>query len=79
MEFSTLPSQSLLHCSSPFAATRAYETLFSSTSIHHDDRAHMITLEIFTKGFHVLGFDITPGEEADEKHICLSRQGYVRI
>jgi len=49
-----------MDCSSPFAATRAYETLFSSTGIHHDDRAHMITLEMFTKGFYLLGFDLTP-------------------
>jgi len=31
----------------------------------------MITLEIFTKGFYVLGFDLTPDREADEKHISL--------
>ena len=34
--------------SSSFGATRAYETLFSSTGVHHDDRAHMITLEMST-------------------------------
>jgi hypothetical protein len=28
---------------SPFGAARAYETLFSSTGIYHDDRAHTIT------------------------------------
>jgi hypothetical protein len=39
---------------------QVYKTLFSSTGIHHDDRAHMITLEMFTKGFYILGFDITP-------------------
>jgi hypothetical protein len=33
-----------MDCSSPFGATRAYETLFSSIGIHHDDRAHLITL-----------------------------------
>ena len=27
--------------------------LFSSTSVHHDYRAHMITFEMCTKGFHV--------------------------
>jgi hypothetical protein len=37
-----------MDCSSPFGATRAYEKLFSSTRIHHDDRAHMINLDIFT-------------------------------
>ena len=65
--------------SSTFGATRAYETPFSSTGIHHDDRAHMITLEMFTKGFCVLGFDLTTDREADEEHICLPRQGNVCI
>ena len=61
------PSEPLtMDCSSPFGATRAYETLFSSTGIHHDDRAHMITLEMSTKGFYILGFDLTPDREADE-------------
>ena len=68
-----------MDCSSPFGATRAYETLFSTTGIHHDDRVHMITLEMFTKVFYVLGFDLTPDREADEEHISLPRQGNVRI
>ena len=48
------PSQALtMDFSSPFGATRAYETLFLSTGIHYDDRAHMITLEMFTKCLYV--------------------------
>ena len=36
------PSEPLtMDCSSLFGATRAYETLFSSAGVHHDDRAHM--------------------------------------
>jgi hypothetical protein len=54
-----------MDCSTPFAATRAYETLFSSTGYHHDARAHMITLEMFAKGYYILGFDLTPDREAD--------------
>jgi hypothetical protein len=74
------PSQPLtMDCSSTFGTTRAYETLFSSTGIHHDDRAHMITPEMFTKSFYVLGFDLTPDREADEEHMALPRQGNVRI
>jgi len=74
------PSEPLtMDCTSPFGTTRAYETLFSSTGIHHDDRAHMITLEMFTKGYYILGFDLTPDREADEEHISLPRQGNVRI
>ena len=68
-----------INCSSPFGATRAYETLFLSAGIYHDDCAHMITLEMFTKGFYVLGFVLTPCREAPEKHISLPRQGNVRI
>jgi len=46
------PSEPLtMDCSSPLGATRAYETFFSSTDIHHDDRAYMITLEMLNKGF----------------------------
>jgi hypothetical protein len=62
------PSEPLtMDCSSPFGATRANETLFSSKVIHHDDRAHMITLEMFTKCFFVLGFDLTLDRQADEE------------
>jgi hypothetical protein len=39
----------------------------------------MITLEMFTKVFYVLGFDLTPDREPDEEHISLPLQGYVRI
>jgi len=74
------PSEPLtMDCSSPFVATRAYETLFSSSGMHHEDRAHMITLEMFTKGFYNLSFNLTPDREADEEHISLPRQGNVRI
>jgi hypothetical protein len=74
------PSESpTMDCSSPFEATRAYETLFSSTGIHHDDRAHMITLELFTKGFYILGFDLTLDRDADKEHINLPGQGNVRV
>ena len=34
----------------------------------------MITLEMFTKGFYILGFDLTPDRGADEEQ----RQGNVR-
>jgi hypothetical protein len=68
-----------MDCSSPFGVTRAYETLFSSTGIHYDDRGHMINLEMFKKGFYILGFDLTPDREANEEHISLPRQGNGRI
>ena len=39
----------------------------------------MITLEMFTKVFFVLGFDLTPEREADKEYISLTRQENVRI
>ena len=68
-----------MDCSLPYGVTRAHKTLFSSTDIYHDDRAHMITVETFTKGVYILGFDLTPDREADEKHISLTRKRNVRI
>jgi hypothetical protein len=31
----------------------------------------MITLEMFSKAFYILGVDLTPDKEADEEHIIL--------
>jgi len=39
----------------------------------------MIALDIFTNGIYILGFDLTPGGQADEEHMSLPRQGNVRI
>ena len=39
----------------------------------------MITLDMFTKGFYRLGFDLTPDRGADEKHINLPRRGNMSI
>ena len=50
-----------------------------STGIHHDDRAHLITLDMFTKGFYILRFNLTHDREADEEHMSLPCQGTVRI
>jgi hypothetical protein len=38
-----------MDCSTPFGATRAYETLFSSTGIHHDNRAHDYTGDVYKR------------------------------
>ena len=39
----------------------------------------MITLEMFTKRFFILGFDLTVDREADEEHMNLPLQGNLRI
>jgi len=74
------PSEPLtMDCSSTFDANSAYETLFSSTGIQYDDRAHINTLEMFTKSFYVLGFDLTPDREVDEELTCLPCPGNLRV
>jgi len=73
------PEPLTIDCSPPFGDPWAYETLFTCTGIHHYERAYMITLEMFTKGFYILGFDLTLDREADEVHINLPRQGNVLI
>jgi hypothetical protein len=74
------PSQPLtMDCSSTMGVTRAYHTLFSSTGIHYGDRGHMITQEMFTKGYFILGFDLTPDREADEDHYSLTHRGNVTL
>ena len=74
------PSKQLsMGCSLPFWGTRAFETFFSSTGIHYDDHAHMITLEMFIKGFYELGFALTLDRKADREHISLPLQGNMRI
>jgi len=50
-----------------------------NTGIHHNDRVHMVSPEMLTKSFYVLGFDLTPDREADEEHIILPRQGNVPV
>ena len=67
------PEPLTMYCASPFGTNRAYKTLFSSTGIQNDARVHMITLEIFTNGYYILGFHLTPDREADEEHISLPR------
>jgi len=34
---------------------------------------------MFTKGFYILGFDLTHSREANEEHMSLPRQGNGRI
>ena len=73
------PELPIMDYSSPFGATRAYEALFPVTGIYHDEGAHMITLEMFTKRSYILGFDIILDKEADEEYISLPHQGNVHI
>ena len=64
-----------MDCSSPFGATRAYET-FSSTGIHHVGRAHDYITNVY-KWVLRTRVDLTPDRESDE-HIGLPLRGNVR-
>ena len=39
----------------------------------------VLTLDMFTKGYYILYFDLTPDREAGKERIRLPRQGNVRI
>ncbi|GAB0097305.1 uncharacterized protein DMENIID0001_129380 [Sergentomyia squamirostris] len=57
---------------------KAYQTLFSGTGIHYDDRGHEITYEDFKNGNFILAYDLNPDSHAQG---CLSLldQGSIRI
>ena len=59
--------------------SRAYETLFSGTNIHHSDKGHMITPSMFTNGYFMLTFLLTPDLSDDLLHTSLPDRGDVRI
>jgi len=46
--FQNLSEPLTMDCSSTFAVTRVYETIFSSTGVYYDDRAHMSSQTIST-------------------------------
>lgn len=59
--------------------TRAYSTLFSGTGIYHNDKGHQITKSMFSNGFFMLAFDLTPDASGNEVCQGLLNQGTVRI
>lgn len=59
--------------------TRAYHTLFSGTGIHHKDRGHQITKDLFKSGYFLLAFDLTPSGLAHDNCTELNNQGSIRI
>lgn len=59
--------------------TRAYHTLFTGTGIHHKDRGHQITKDLFQKGYFLLAFDLTPSGLGHANCVELNNQGNIRI
>jgi hypothetical protein len=68
-----------MDCSSPLELQELTKHYFQVLVFITMIVLHMITLEMFTNGFYILGFDLTPGREADEEHISLPRQANLRI
>jgi hypothetical protein len=66
------PCRSEMNHPSPFGVTRAKDKLLSNTGIHHNHHSHKITMELFTKGFYRVGFDLSTDREDDEEHVNLS-------
>ena len=59
--------------------TRAYETLFTGTNIHHNDRGHMITPQMFANGYFMLTYLLSPDLTDDLLHKNPVDRGEVRI
>ncbi|XP_055377145.1 uncharacterized protein F54H12.2-like [Condylostylus longicornis] len=62
-----------------FCNSRAYLTLFSGTGIHHSDKGHQISKELFTKGYTILAFDLSPDGLGTDTCQALLNQGVVKI
>jgi len=59
--------------------SRAYLTLFSGTGIHHSDKGHQISKELFSKGYTILAFDLSPDGSGTDTCQSLLNQGVVKI
>ena len=60
-------------------STRGYQTLFKGTGIHHFDKGHQITKELFDSGYFLLAFDLTPDHNNNSNCGNLINQGTIRI
>nr|CAD7424510.1 unnamed protein product [Timema monikensis] len=60
-------------------STLAYDTLFSGLGIHHQNNGHLITRDMFNKGYFMLAFDLTPDSAGQDSHTSLQTEGNVRF
>nr|CAD7591474.1 unnamed protein product [Timema genevievae] len=60
-------------------STLAYDTLFSGLGIHHQKNRHLITRDMFNKGYFMLAFDLTPDTAGQDSHTSLHTEGNVRF
>jgi hypothetical protein len=56
-----------------------YRMLFETSGIHHSNSGLQITHEMYTKGFFMLLFDLTPDRSASESHTTYPENGTIRI
>lgn len=59
--------------------SRGYNTLFKGTGIHHFDRGHMISKELYDSSYFMLAFDLTPDHSHNSDCINPLQQGTLRI
>lgn len=74
-----IPSQPLTPDFSRGAYVEAYQTLFSGSGIHWNDKGNEISYEEYGKGYTFFCFDCTPDLSAHQNHWNLQRQGCVRL
>nr|CAD7194727.1 unnamed protein product [Timema douglasi] len=60
-------------------STLTYNTLFSGLDIHHQNNGHLITRDMFNKGYFILAFDLTPDSAGQDSHTSLQTEGNVRF
>ena len=56
-----------------------YRTLFEGSGIHHSNLGLQITPAMYTNGFFILVFDLTPDLAASEGHASDSAHGHIRL
>jgi len=56
-----------------------YRTLFEGSGIHHSNSGLQITPAMYTNGFFMLVFDLTPDLAASEGHASDSTHGHIRL
>lgn len=58
---------------------RAYSSLLRDTHIKFGNDSHMITPKLYSSGFHLLAFDLTPDQSGVQHHGSIPRYGSVGL
>lgn len=58
---------------------QAYMSLFESSGIYFEDAGNAITKEDYASGYSLIGYDLTDDLSSSEAHMCIPKQGSLRI